>query len=336
MKTLISVLFWMTLTAAPAKAQNVAVRNLAQKLGYGPEAKLLIGHLEDLGSVRSANLAARHALDHGVAMSGSVMTPGPSVASVPELLGDLAGLDLGIHVTMTIEDSRVWKPAADPKLIPSLVDAKGNLARNPFGLFLWGNPKQIAIETEAQIQTAMAMGIRPTHLDTHMGTAFFKPSWLESYLNLARKYRLAPMVPRWSEGIANFLGPLSGVAQFYVKPLLDQIEAAGFLLLDDFYIFPFPAKDEGYEVRKQKYINMIRNLKPGVTEVVLHPAYADDEFMRQILVEGSGLWVRDHEARLLVDPEIARILAEEGVRLIGWREIQRAYDWDRVSEVSFR
>jgi chitin disaccharide deacetylase len=50
---------------------------LAERLGYGPDARLLIVNCDDLGSSHSANLAIARAMDGGIATSATLMVPCP-------------------------------------------------------------------------------------------------------------------------------------------------------------------------------------------------------------------------------------------------------------------
>ena len=187
-------------------------------------------------------------------------------------------------------------------------------------------------ELEAQIQAALRMGLNPSHIDTHMGAVFYRPSFLAAYLRLAKKYQLVPMVPKWSHGLQSLLGPVSKPVSFFVNPLLKKIEEAGYLLLDDFYIFPFPSKDVTYAERKAQYVNVVKNLRPGVTEIILHPAFADREFQQKILANSPGEIVRDHEANLLTDPDFKKLIEREGIHLIQLRDLQKVYPWADLRE----
>jgi len=55
----------------------VAESNLAERLGYGRDAKLLIVNCDDLGSSHAANLGVYEALRAGLATSASLMVPCP-------------------------------------------------------------------------------------------------------------------------------------------------------------------------------------------------------------------------------------------------------------------
>jgi predicted glycoside hydrolase/deacetylase ChbG (UPF0249 family) len=319
---------FLLFSSSPAKAET-----LGEKLGYGREDKLLILHIDDIGSIGAANEAARENFAYGLALSGSVMAPGPAFDKVK---GALAGLepDLGVHVTLNSDGrpAHQWKPSHPA--VPSLLDEAGNLRASPLKTLAFGRNEEVVAEMDAQIREGFALGFGLSHVDTHLGAAFFKPSWIEAYCNLARKYRLAPMVPRWSAGIQRLLGPAAWPMGYVLRPLLTKIEAAGFLLLDDYYLLPFPKADPGPGARKAEYLQILKNLKPGVTEIAFHPALADEEFERDILKGSPGERVRTYEASFLNDPEVRAVIEAEGVKLIDWRQVQGAYDWSKVNELT--
>lgn len=58
----------------------------------------------------------------------------------------------------------------------------------------------------AQIERAIAAGLAPTHIDSHMAAAML-PELLEAQVRLAREYRLWPVLPRsidWAPDVATY------------------------------------------------------------------------------------------------------------------------------------
>ena len=77
-----------------------AYESLIQRLGHGPDARLLIVNCDDLGSSHAANLAIAAAMRHGVATSATLMVPCPWALEAVRLC---EGLDIGVHLTLTAE-----------------------------------------------------------------------------------------------------------------------------------------------------------------------------------------------------------------------------------------
>jgi len=73
---------------------------LAERLGYGPEDRLLIVNCDDLGSSHSANLATLRSMVHGVATSATLMVPCPWAREAARMF---KGLSIGVHLTLTCE-----------------------------------------------------------------------------------------------------------------------------------------------------------------------------------------------------------------------------------------
>src|SRR5579859_2693865 len=158
------VLAGALLNYSPASAQ---AKTLQEKLGYPRDAKLLIVHADDLGVTHSVNAASLHALESGGINSASLMVPCPWFPEIADYAKSHPSADFGLHLTLTSE--RVyyrWGPVAPRDKVPSLVDANGYFHHD------WSagtriQPKDAETELRAQIERAYAMGIRPTHLDSH-------------------------------------------------------------------------------------------------------------------------------------------------------------------------
>lgn len=84
----------------------------------------------------------------------------------------------------------------------------------------------------------------------------------------------------------------------------------------------------GPEVPPEKwadfYISALKNLKPGVTEFVIHPGF-DDEELRAATRERStwGSTWRQHDFDFFNSDQFREILVQENIKLITWRELVR-------------
>lgn len=304
--------------------------NLNSYLGYSPHEKLLIIQIDDLGNFDSTTRAAQQISEFGLAQSGSLMTSAPQSQSAAFVLQ--SKMDLGVHLTLSTEyESRPWQPAATATDIPSLVDRSGNF-QTLMKQILFADSTEVEKEMEAQILKAYDLGVQPTFLNSHMGSAFFKPAWFRSYLKLAKKYKLVPFIPRMNQGAHHLLGSMNSVVTPLLKRYFDLAEAKGFLLVDDFYILPPPQEVISREERNEQYKKIVQNLKPGVSVIILHPSFADFDFKVGVLSRDLSQIFRDHEAQLLLDTEFKDLLTQEGIRLISWKDLHRVYPWHRVED----
>jgi hypothetical protein len=72
------------------------------------------------------------------------------------------------------------------------------------------------------------------------------------------------------------------------------------------------------------YTNAIKNLKPGLTEIIVHLAYDDAEF-QAVAVDhpdyGSAWRQRDYD--VVTSPEFKKALEENHVILIHWKDLKQ-------------
>src|SRR5216117_2281564 len=62
-------------TATPRSQSPPDTKSLLERLGYPPDAKLLIVHADDLGMAHSINAASIKGLETGLVSSASIMIP---------------------------------------------------------------------------------------------------------------------------------------------------------------------------------------------------------------------------------------------------------------------
>src|SRR6202521_4107481 len=74
--------------------------NLAERLGFGPESRLLIVNCDDLGSSHSANVATFRSMVSGLATSATLMVPCPWAREAARMFERRS---VGVHLTLTSE-----------------------------------------------------------------------------------------------------------------------------------------------------------------------------------------------------------------------------------------
>ena len=286
-------------------AISAQTRNLAQRLGYPADAKLLILHADDLGVSHSVNVASFEALDKGAISSASIMMPTPWVSEVAAYARSHPNADLGLHLTLTSEwDTYRWGSVESKDKVPSLHDSTGSFPSDVPPVATKAKVDEVERELRAQIDRALALGIRPTHLDSHMGALFATPELMATYVKVAHDYRLPFLALR--------LPPPSPPMPLSDKDIvLDAVIVAG----------PDIARDKW----KEFYINAIASLKPGLTEIIVHLG-RDDAELQAVTVnhEPYGSTWRQRDFDVVMSPEIGKALQDNGVRLVTWRDLFKA------------
>ena len=294
-------LFLSTFTVA------VSAQTLADRLGYPPNTKLIIVHADDLGETHAVNAAAIKALERGTINSASMMVACPWFPEIADYAKSHPDADFGLHLTLTSE--RVyyrWGPVASADKVPSLVDSNGYFHHD------WdhnehADPKDVEIELRAQIQRALAMGVRPTHLDSHQYRLIMSGKELfDVMLKVAHEYKLPIFVTRdW----------------FADYPYLEKSLGPNDVVLDHTVTIEPDVTPEKWN---EFYIAALENLKPGITEFVIHPGFDDEELRaatRERSTWGSAWRQRDYD--FFTSDQFREILAQQKIRLITWRELAR-------------
>ncbi len=302
-------IFWVDFTLMevfppPVRPAVASTKPLAERLGYPAGTKLLIVHADDLGMARSVNAASTRALTGGLVNSASIMVPCPSFEEIAAWARQHPDADLGVHLTLTSE----WKgyrwggvlPKAD---VCSLLDASGNFYATEDEAAAHADVREAETEVRAQIEKLRESGVRPTHLDAHMRTLHLNAALFGMLLRVSREWRIPAAIP----------------AEFLKEPSLAPLITADDVVIDRFVTIGPEVAPEGWA---DFYANVIRNLEPGVTELIVHIAY-DDEEMRSITVDhpnwGSAWRQRDFD--FLTSDAFRDLLQANGVKLVTWREI---------------
>jgi chitin disaccharide deacetylase len=292
----------------PTFPVRVFAQTLVERLGYPRGTKLLIVHADDLGETHSVNAAAIKALQSGTINSASLMVPCPWFPEIADYAKSHPDADFGLHLTLTSE--RVyyrWGPVAPADEVPSLMDKDGYF-RQDWEEGVHVNAKEVEIELRAQIERALAMGVRPTHLYSHQYRLIMNGKELfEAMLRVAHEYKLPIFVT--SDWFAD-------------HPYLRASLGPSDIVLDHTITIEPEIPPEKWS---EFYLAALKNLKSGVTEFVIHPGYDDDELRaatRERSTWGSAWRQRDYD--FFTSDQFREVLAQQNIKLITWRELARA------------
>jgi predicted glycoside hydrolase/deacetylase ChbG (UPF0249 family) len=302
MKTLL----WSSLASLIfASTMSAQTRTVAERLGHPRDAKLLILHADDLGVAHSENAASFDAFLKGGINSASIMMPTPWVTEVAAFSKANPTADLGLHLVMTSEwETFRWGGLAPTDKTPSLHDPDGTMPRQTQTVATRAKLDEVERELRAQVDRAYAIGLKPTHVDSHMGALFNTPGLFATYVKVARSYRLPFLA---------FIGAPSPAGQSVLQP--------GDIFPDTVIV----ADNVPKERWNQFYLDAVKNLKPGLSEILFHLGY-DDAELRAVTVnhDAYGSAWRQRDIDLVSSAEWKQALKDNKVVLVTWREIQNA------------
>lgn len=295
-----SVASLLVVSTLPAQTKTIA-----ERLGHPADSKLLIIHADDLAVAHSVDVATFDALDKGAVSSASVMVPTPWITEVAAYAKAHPNADIGLHLTLTSEwDTYRWGSVEAPDKVPSLLDSAGTFPKEEKVVAATAKPLEVEREIRAQIERALALGIRPTHLDSHMGSLFTTPELMATYVKVAREYHLPFLALRGDPRSP----PQASLSDKDV--VLDAVIIAG----------PEVPRDKW----KEFYLKEIADLKPGLTEMIVHLG-RDDSELQAVTVNhepyGSAWRQRDYE--VMTSPEFRKALHDNHVILVTWKELQK-------------
>jgi predicted glycoside hydrolase/deacetylase ChbG (UPF0249 family) len=282
-----------SMTTAPAEAAEAAA-----------EPTQLMIRCDDVGMCHGVNEAVRKLLATGLPFSTSVMFACPWYREAVEILKDHPEIGVGVHLTLNSEwEHYKWGPVLGAARVPSLVDQAGHFFASESEVAAAGvDPEEVRLELEAQIERALATGLRIDYIDFHMLTAVSTPELQAIVEQLAAKHRL---------GISRYFGERS-VSLWDVAP--------------------------GRKL--PRLLESVSQARPGLNLIVIHLGadtpemaalvdsnYAADPFRVAIH--------RQAELDAVTSPAFREAVDEAGIELLTYREIvqQRGLDGMVAPEV---
>jgi hypothetical protein len=240
---------------------------------------------DDMASSHAANEACLKCAREGIARSIEIMVPCPWFPEAVAMLKDNAGIDVGVHLTLTSEWDRMkWRPLTGA---PGLMDAGGFFpANNNAFLQLKPKPDEVEKELRAQIETAKARIASLSHLSAHMGTPTITPEVRAVTERLAREYGLPLEAPA--------ARPLGHWSREAVTP----------------------------EAREAAFIGLLESATPGLYLFIEHPGLDTPE-MRALGHKGYENVAADRAGvtHVMTSAKVKEAIARKGIRLMSYGEL---------------
>lgn len=271
---------------------------LAERLGFAPDARLVIISCDDLGASHAANIGVYAALRDGAASCASIMVPAPWAHHAASMY---RGDDIGVHLTLNSEHPLYhWGPITHA---PSLLSGGGGFPTSIDDLWEHADADEVRRECRAQIERAIVWGIDVTHLAPHLSAITLRPEFFDVYLDLAVEFRLPIRLP-------------STVSA----------DRAGFpfrqLAAEEGIVFPDHFDHDWRPGSRERVFDALGKLEPGVTEIHVQPTIDSAEV--RAISDDAQHWIDDY--RLVVEEVTAvrSAINAAGATLIGYRELRNA------------
>lgn len=283
--------------------------------------KYLIINADDCGMCKDANRAVFELLEGGFLKSTTIMMPCAYAEEAVRYSIAHPEFAMGVHLTMTAEwhDWR-WKPLTNGK---SLIDEDGYMWHNSLQVSKNAKLDELEAEVRAQIDAALKMGMKPSHVDNHMGSLYghigMRFELLKMTLRVCGEYGYAFRL--YTKADKRVQPADTPYILHYASSKIGKAWGKKFnVLMPDYLLFPNWTKEMrngSYENYKKHMLKIWTNIPDGVTETFVHPALESDE-----LKSITGSWQdRVWEYQLMKDPEMHETLKKNGIELISYRDL---------------
>jgi len=279
----------------------------------------VIINADDFGLSPGVNRGIVAAFREGVLSSTTMLVNLAAFDDAVRLAREQPELPIGVHLSL------LWgRPVSAAADVPTLVDGAGCFPRSPGTLarrYFLGRLSldQAALEFRNQIRAFRGAGLKPTHVDTHKHVHCL-PGILEAVLAAAREFGIDKLRLPSEERPAGGRAPRpswSGAGRrrlirFLCRGARGKLRAAGMRTTDHFVGIA-----HGDGLNSELLTLILSSLGPGVTEIMCHPGYDDEEALRYSAKPAR----RELELESLKHPLVKEEIASRGIRLMHYGDL---------------
>lgn len=291
----------------------------------------LIINADDFGFTPGVNCAIAEAHTGGVVTSSTLMANGPAFWEAVQLAATVPRLSIGCHVVLidgspVLPLERIPTLAARTVATPHFRDGINRFAARALAGRI--NPDEIEAEACAQIRQIQSTGIKLSHIDTHKHTHLF-PSVLRPLLRAASACGIRairnPFGPRFPLKSTHMLARPSlwarllevRVLRRFAGKFRDAVAQEG---------FSTPDGTLGIEVTgaldETLFRAIAQSIPEGTWEFVCHPGYNDAGLQAATTRLRQS---RETELRVLTSPRARGMLADLGITLISYHDLDLSH-----------
>lgn len=267
--------------------------------------KYLIVTADDMGLTKSINEGIAKACREGIVNSVSVIPTGEAFGDAVSVIKDIGLKDIGAHLALTetkplLNSSRIYKN--HNRLFRDILFGKADLG-------------EVRMELKAQLNLLKKSGLKITHINSHEHIHIV-PEILDIFISLAREFDIPALrYPRRDRPMRPF-----NIRDLYKKSILSYFSAINAGLFKSsglFYTDHFLGLLDAGKIEEDILIDMLGNLKDGVTELVCHPGFLSPE------VIDLYKWHIGAEAELssFTSPRVKNSIIENEIRPITYGEL---------------
>lgn len=228
----------------------------------------LIVNADDLGLCPSVTDGIFEAHDHGIVNSASLIVTGEDAARAVEGAATRPDLRIGVHLALV-----EGVPALPPETVPSLVRPDGSF-EDSFRGFVWRyvtgrvSLDQVQRELRAQVQTAVDMGVRIAHLDSHQHIHLL-PGIFDIALTLCRQYDIPRIrIPRAGLRDITSGGPSQWTLELLSRWAWMRLRRSGGKV---WACEQFLGAVHSCRLTEEALGQLLASVRPGTTELMCHP-----------------------------------------------------------------
>lgn len=260
----------------------------AERLGWPAGTRAIILHVDDAGRSHSSNMGTIKSIEDGIATSTSIMMPRTGAAEFVEYIKAHPAVDAGLHL---------------------------DLGRG-------ASPDKVEKDIRSQIDKASSMGITPTHLDGE-GAMQFNTQFTDRFVKVAIEKKI-PLL--FYGGHMQYISTEAGANKELFLSIAKKLWHSGLPVIDD--ILAQRSHSNNYEERKAELIKLLREMRPGITEIIFHCSMKTNDSGTDESAESPGPagdmgLEGEMDVRLLTDPDIKAFINSEGIVLTTWRELMK-------------
>lgn len=277
--------------------------------------KKLVVTADDFGLTHSVNEGILMAAREGIVTNINLIPTGDAANDAIGIIKYDKIPEIGVHLALT-----ETRPVTSVRLISSIVDESGAFHRSRIKFLkkLFSGHidiEHIKIELKSQMDKAANSGARITNLSAHEHLHMV-PEIFGILTALAKEYGVRYVRVLKKE---DMLPPVSlkkifrsAVVRYFNPRMEAMLKRSGLMTADHFIGF----LDSG-AIREELLLRVIKSIKEGVTELVMHPGFLDPEVLDHYRFHINC----EEELFALTSPKVKKAITDNGITLCKYGDL---------------